>query len=95
VQPEPIFTYDSCSILRPKKLTTLPAFRARRIGRADNLRYVRLNYQPPASSTSLSGKTTPVISHQAAGSCFLSEQIIISHQPTEQAVDRPNNGHFV
>jgi hypothetical protein len=43
---------------------------------------VRSAYQPPASSTFLSGQTSH---QQSASSTFLSEQISTSHQPNEQA----------
>jgi hypothetical protein len=53
------------------------------LGNEENLRPIRLAYQPPANSTFLSEQ----ISHQQpASSTFLSEQISTSHQPNEQAV---------
>jgi hypothetical protein len=45
---------------------------------AENRRPVRLAYQPPASSTFLSERTSH---QQPASSIFLSEQISTSHQP--------------
>jgi hypothetical protein len=50
--------------------------------------YVRLAYQPPASSTFLSEQTSH---HQPANSIFLSEQTSISHQqPAKRTRWSPN-----
>jgi hypothetical protein len=51
---------------------------------SNNLRPVRLAYQPPANSTFLSEQTSH---QQPASSTFLSEQTSTSHQPNEQVVD--------
>jgi hypothetical protein len=48
------------------------------------LKPVRLAYQPPANSTSLSEQTGH---QQPASNTFLSGQTSISHQPNEQAVN--------
>jgi hypothetical protein len=50
---------------------------------------VRSAYQPPASSTFLSERTS---CQQPASSTLLSEQTSTSHQPTEQATSQQRKG---
>jgi hypothetical protein len=60
------------------KMTYMPFSAGPNYPHVQNIRPVRLAYQPPASSTFLSEQTSH---HQPASSTFLSEQTSTSHQP--------------